>query len=233
MEWYYVRDSQQDGPHTDEGLKELVRAGVINAETLIWREGMPEWKPLRQAAPHVASTAGNQVACTECGGVFVESETVPIRDATLCAKCKPLYLQKLQEGVAGHRSVELERLLKIAKAQRGVNITILSMLALYAMIFVSAGMGKTSPQIAGWLMMAAGVGVIAMVVLQVLYVYRLASSLGSLAILWVLGVLFLGCIGLLLLLYLSSKATRELRAAGFKVGLLGGNPADVEAAMAR
>jgi hypothetical protein len=43
-------------------------------------------------------------------------------------------------------------------------------------------------------------------------------------------VVFLGCIGLILLLVLSSQATKELRKAGIKVGLLGANPEDVERA---
>ena len=63
------------------------------------------------------------------------------------------------------------------------------------------------------------------------YVYRLAAALGHTAIVWVLGVVFLSCIGLLLLLILSSKATKELRNAGFKVGLLGANPKDIEQKM--
>jgi hypothetical protein len=76
------------------------------------------------------------------------------------------------------------------------------------------------------------IGVLAVAIFQVIYVYRLASSLEKgIPILWVLGILFLSCIGLILLLVLSSKATKQLREAGFKVGLLGGNPKDVERRM--
>jgi len=76
------------------------------------------------------------------------------------------------------------------------------------------------------------IGVLAVAIFQVIYVYRLASSLETgIPILWVLGILCLSCIGLLLLLVLSSKATKQLREAGFKVGLLGGNPKDVERRM--
>jgi hypothetical protein len=38
---------------------------------------------------------------------------------------------------------------------------------------------------------------------------------------------------LILLLILSSKATKEIKASGFKVGLLGGNPKEIEQAMGR
>ena len=73
------------------------------------------------------------------------------------------------------------------------------------------------------------IGLLAVVIFQVIYVYRLASSLETgIPILWVLGILCLSCIGLLLLLVLSSKATKQLREAGFKVGLLGAIPKDVE-----
>jgi hypothetical protein len=168
---------------------------------------------------------------------------VVIRGAKVCARCKPLRLQKIQEGVpTGDRAAQLARLLKIAKAQRGVNMGILLLVLCYGVVFfvTFAGAAASSNSAGGApagamavLIILAGVGVLAVSLLQILYVYRLASALEvGLPILWVLGVLFLGCIGLILLLILSSKATKQIKAGGFKVGLLGGNPKEIAAAMA-
>ena len=145
-------------------------------------------------------------------------------------------LQKMQEGVAGSdKATELARLLKIAEGQRGVNIAILLSFASYAILMLgsltaSAGGARATPGMA-LLPLLGLIGLLAALVMQVIYVYRLASSLQQTPIVWVLGVIFLSCIGLILLLVLSSKATKELRKAGFKVGLLGGNPKEIKQRM--
>jgi hypothetical protein len=146
----------------------------------------------------------------------------------------------MKEGVpTKSHSGELDRLLKVAKAQRGVNICILLSILCYAVLFIGAGTapeaGAGPPAASTAVLAVAGLaGVLVVAVLQIIYVYRLAASLGSgVPIVWVLGIVFLSCIGLILLLVLSSKATKQLREAGFQVGLLGGNPKDVEARMGR
>jgi len=167
------------------------------------------------------------------------TEMVEIRGAQICARCKPLRLQKIQEGVAtGDRAGQLERLLKIAKAQRGVNIGILLIFLCYVLIFMGgivtpAGPGGMPSATMAIVPLVALFGLLAVMIMQIIYVYRLASALQcGPPILWVLGVFFLSCIGLILLLVLSSKATKAIKAGGFKVGLLGGNPKEIERAMA-
>lgn len=251
MNWHYVRDGKQDGPHSEETMRDLLKTGAVNAQTLVWRDGMGNWEPISQAAPHLLPPAPGlslhkpdpeDAVCSECGGVFLSSEMVIIRGAKVCARCKPLRLQKIQEGVpTGDRAAQLARLLKIAKAQRGVNMGILLLFLCYGVIFFVTFAGiAANPNSAGSppgamaiLTMIAGLGVLAVGLLQILYVYRLASALEvGLPILWVLGVIFLSCIGVILLLILSSKATKQIKAGGFKVGLLGGNPKEIERAMA-
>jgi hypothetical protein len=43
MSWYYAEGGQQAGPVNDAQLEELVRAGKVLPETLVWREGMANW----------------------------------------------------------------------------------------------------------------------------------------------------------------------------------------------
>ncbi len=244
MNWYFAQDGQQNGPYSDEVVQQLVNTGSIDAATLVWREGMTDWQPLSEAAPQfvsvvpppvtAAAIAGTQ--CAECGQVFPASEMVSIGGSSVCAACKPVRLQKLREGVAlASRAGDMARLMKIAKGQRGVNMAILLTFASYAVLVLGGGFARSPGPGAssemGVLPIIGLLGVLAAVVLQVMYVYRLASALGHIAILWVLGVVFLSCIGLILLLVLSSQATKELRSAGFKVGLLGANPKQFQQAL--
>jgi len=67
---------------------------------------------------------------------------------------------------------------------------------------------------------------------QIYYIYKLASSLkAGTPVLWVLG-MFVPLLSLILLLILSSRATAALRAAGFKVGLMGARTKEIETRIA-
>jgi hypothetical protein len=49
--WYYAGpDRQQHGPVTADALRELVGTGQLDASTLVWREGMPQWRPLAEVS---------------------------------------------------------------------------------------------------------------------------------------------------------------------------------------
>ncbi len=47
--WYYVdRHQQRQGPVDAEIIREAYRGGQIDGESLVWREGMSQWAPLKQ-----------------------------------------------------------------------------------------------------------------------------------------------------------------------------------------
>jgi uncharacterized membrane protein len=50
MLWYYVENLAQRGPVSEEQFNDLVRTGVVGPETLVWREGLAEWKPWREVS---------------------------------------------------------------------------------------------------------------------------------------------------------------------------------------
>jgi uncharacterized RDD family membrane protein YckC len=106
MNWYYVEQGKQTGPASDEQFNALVQNGTITADTLIWREGMAEWMPYGQVHQTDAATGitgaatAPQSTCAECGKSFPEDETIRYGDVRVCANCKPIFLQKLQEGAA-------------------------------------------------------------------------------------------------------------------------------------
>ena len=107
MKWYYADSGRQVGPVEDAQLDELVRSGAVRDDTLVWREGMASWQPHSAARgpskPVPIPTAAVPVAaetrfCSECGRPFPANEMVSIGTATVCAQCKPLYMQRVREG---------------------------------------------------------------------------------------------------------------------------------------
>jgi hypothetical protein len=110
MNWFYAVGAERKGPVPEAELDRLVAQGEVRPDTLVWREGMADWKPLAEARP-VTSTgqppkipaavpAGASVTCNGCSGVFTSDNVVPLAGAFYCAACKPAALQRLQEGVA-------------------------------------------------------------------------------------------------------------------------------------
>lgn len=47
-EWYYLIDGEQIGPVPAADLKELADSGVLQPSDLVWKDGMPDWKPAAQ-----------------------------------------------------------------------------------------------------------------------------------------------------------------------------------------
>ncbi|HEV2392982.1 MAG TPA: GYF domain-containing protein [Verrucomicrobiae bacterium] len=109
MNWYYVDDGQQAGPVDDSQLAELVRSGKIQAEGLVWHEGMGAWAPYREVAPPgndpgtppligAPPPQGGAVLCSQCGRSFALNEVIRYADKFVCAECKPLFFQRVREG---------------------------------------------------------------------------------------------------------------------------------------
>lgn len=46
--WYYSLYDQHEGPVSEDELRALLEARTLTPQSLIWREGMPEWLPLEQ-----------------------------------------------------------------------------------------------------------------------------------------------------------------------------------------
>jgi uncharacterized RDD family membrane protein YckC len=107
MKWYYADAGRQVGPVEDAQLDELARSGAVRDDTLVWREGMANWQPHSAvrgpAKPVPIPAAAVPIAaetrfCSECGRPFPAQEMVTIGAATICAQCKPLYMQRVREG---------------------------------------------------------------------------------------------------------------------------------------
>jgi len=122
MTWYYADEGRQIGPVEEPALDDLVRAGVVRDDTLVWREGMAGWQPhaavrgVRPPPPMPVMPAAVPMAavpmaavpmvsgsgfCSECGRPYPSNQLVMIGNAAVCAQCKPLYLQRVREGGQG------------------------------------------------------------------------------------------------------------------------------------
>lgn len=104
MSWYYADAGRQVGPVEEPALDDLVRAGVVRDDTLVWREGMANWQPhgqVRGPKPMpmpAVPIAANSSFCSECGRPFPGDQLVALGNANVCAMCKPVYLQRMREG---------------------------------------------------------------------------------------------------------------------------------------
>lgn len=118
MNWFYALGGQQQGPVDDGQLDALAAAGTITLDTLVWREGLANWQPLRQARPApavappialppvtvpsglVQPLGDNEALCAECGNRFTKDNLIQYATSFVCATCKPIFLQKLREGAS-------------------------------------------------------------------------------------------------------------------------------------
>ncbi|PYQ12588.1 MAG: hypothetical protein DMF80_16605 [Acidobacteria bacterium] len=48
-DWYYLAGGAQQGPVDDEALARLAREGTLKRESLVWTDGMPDWRPAAEA----------------------------------------------------------------------------------------------------------------------------------------------------------------------------------------
>lgn len=95
MDWFYLDGAnRQNGPVSDSQLDELLHSGKISPTTLIWKQGMAQWQPLNQSR----SAGQPGVVCLMCGKAFPPEEIVRLNNSPVCAQCKPMFLQRMQES---------------------------------------------------------------------------------------------------------------------------------------
>jgi len=122
MNWFYESGGQQQGPISDGELDRLLAEGKITPETLVWREGLAAWSPLRStrasvesgpgaptfppasespgagAAPDAGEVPPGYIRCTLTGKYFPPSEIIYLEGRPYSAEAKPEVLQSLQAG---------------------------------------------------------------------------------------------------------------------------------------
>lgn len=107
MEWYYAENNERRGPVTEAEFSDLVKSGRVTATTQVWRQGWPEWKAFDEAGDLTSSAAPGTANCAECGLTFSTSEMVQYGNAWVCPNCKPVFFQKVKEGIEPSSSAGL------------------------------------------------------------------------------------------------------------------------------
>jgi len=119
MHWYYAEEDIQIGPLTEEEFEALLRIGKVTDNTVVWHEGMADWQPyssvrapktavVPSAPPLIPSPAFIQQApsmpaglqCSECRNEFPADELIRYQNSWICNNCKPIFFQRLREGIA-------------------------------------------------------------------------------------------------------------------------------------
>jgi hypothetical protein len=107
---------------------------------------------------------------------------------------------------------------RIADGQRQAMLALLAGMLVLPASFLLVGADAPSEHV-GWVAVAVTLGLRAWMGVAV---YRLTAAMGSrVALLWAIGAFLPNVIGLVVLAVASARATKRLRAAGLKVGLLG------------
>ena len=111
MNLYYANGDRQVGPIGKAELQTLIKAKKVNSQTMVWQPGMHAWQELglyvrrktqgdsQSVQPAAPSTLIRQSVCSECGQAFAEDDMIRFEDAWVCATCKPIFVQKIKEGV--------------------------------------------------------------------------------------------------------------------------------------
>ena len=109
MNLYYAEGDQQVGPIGKNELQALIKAKKLNAKTLVWQQGMESWQELgvfirsRSGKGGQASSPAvpvKQSQCAECGLRFAEDDMIRFKESWVCAGCKPVFIQKIKEGLS-------------------------------------------------------------------------------------------------------------------------------------
>jgi len=148
MKWYYVENGQQAGPVEEAQLAELIQNGKLRGDTLVWHEGMAAWQPFSGVCPpQFAALVGAkpigmgaptgeapEAVCAECHNIFRKEDMIRHQDVYVCANCKPVFMQKLGEGMVsgtrrGRRSLPVNADALIAEIEaRGYEVDIIATL---------------------------------------------------------------------------------------------------------
>lgn len=101
MNWFYALNNERRGPIADAELASLLRNGTLTSATLVWHDGMETWLPLSTVRQQLIAGAptGTLERCAECGLGFPRGDMIEFEKSWVCATCKPVFFQKLREGV--------------------------------------------------------------------------------------------------------------------------------------
>ncbi len=163
--------------------------------------------------------SGNPRFCPRCGSVLRSEELAAARCSTCQTDLTPVLLRSATPGVD---------LQKVARAQRRLLYCIGAMLLLYLFNIYLEVLGGGS-SLADLLVAIQSCALLMLDIVGLVLAVQLMAACGMrlLTRIVLVVLLFAPCINLLVLLGINHRATRLLRTAGVRVGLLGARDEDV------
>ena len=82
-EWYYAEGQQRQGPLEVTEIRQRFQRGQLNLDTLVWREGMGQWAPLRQMVDELGlQTLADASTSNATGGFDLRNDYAAIDNGT-------------------------------------------------------------------------------------------------------------------------------------------------------
>ncbi len=103
MNWYYAINGQRQGPVQQQELERLVSTGVITEQTLIWREGMTDWKSygdVRSSGLLSGGSTEDTAVCAVSGKLFPKREMIQFEGQWVSAEHRDAFFQRMRQGMA-------------------------------------------------------------------------------------------------------------------------------------
>ena len=155
MNWYYADKGSQVGPVSEEEFQSLVQKGTITSDTLVWNSNMKDWqkygdvmggKIAEPTSPTAQTNSSEDTFCAECGKPFSKEDMIRYQDSWVCAICKPIFVQKLKEGVTLATSLEYAGFwIRFgAKIIDGIIMWVITMIVSMAFVFMAGSFSNST-----------------------------------------------------------------------------------------
>lgn len=141
--WYYGTSETQHGPVQEQEIRNLLASGKINANTMVWRDGMSAWQPLNQVAEFSNPSMGggsnpygspqsqtpyhnpygqSPYQANRTNGVAIASMICGICSIPMIAACHTGILAAIAAVICGHISLKQIKLSTFPLGGRGMAI---------------------------------------------------------------------------------------------------------------
>jgi hypothetical protein len=101
--WFYYSNDERKGPVSTATIRSLYATRQVTAETMVWQQGMPEWKPVRETALaadlEIPLPEGDQwLTCAYSGERGKQSAMVPLDGYFILAEHKDSAVDFIKQG---------------------------------------------------------------------------------------------------------------------------------------
>lgn len=101
--WYYASDEERKGPVTEHAIQSLYAMKQVSADTLVWQDGMTDWKPLSEtelaAVLEIPLPEGDAwQTCAYSGERGKQSVMVPLDGYFILAEHKDSAVDFIKQG---------------------------------------------------------------------------------------------------------------------------------------